>query len=81
VYVINQNDTVSVRTVKLGPSDGKETQVVSGLSAGERVVIDGTDRLRDGQKVTIPPPPGQNANATSGQQPAATHQPPKKQQQ
>lgn len=80
VYVINQNETVSVRPVKLGPSDGKETQVVSGLSAGERVVIDGTDRLRDGQKVTIPPPPGQNANATSGQQPAATHQHNKQQQ-
>src|SRR5579859_389189 len=61
VYVINQNDTVSVRPVKLGPTDGKETQVLSGLAAGERVVTDGTDRLRDGQKVTIPPPPGHNA--------------------
>jgi multidrug efflux system membrane fusion protein len=80
VYVINQNSTVSVRPVKLGATDGKETQVISGLSAGEKVVTDGTDRLRDGQKVTIPPPPGQNANATSGQQPAATHQQSKQQQ-
>lgn len=79
VYVINQNNTVSVRPVKLGPTDGKETQVISGLSAGDRVVIDGTDRLRDGQTVTIPPPPGQNASAQPGQ-PAATQQHRKQQQ-
>jgi multidrug efflux system membrane fusion protein len=58
--------------VKLGPTDGKETQVLSGLSAGERVVTDGTDRLRDGQKVTIPPPPGQNAQG--GQPPQGERQ-------
>ena len=63
VYVINQDNTVSVRPIKLGPTDGKMTQVISGLSAGERVVTDGTDRLRDGQKVTIPPPTNQNAQA------------------
>ena len=58
VYVINADSTVSVRPVKLGPTDGSYEQVLSGLNAGERVVTDGTDRLRDGQKVTIPPPPG-----------------------
>lgn len=78
VYVINQNDTVSVRPITIGATDGKETQVLSGLSAGERVVTDGTDRLRDGQKVTIPPPPGQNARA--GQPAAAEHQQRRKQQ-
>ncbi len=54
VYVINANDTVSVKTVKIGVTDGKLEQVVSGLSAGDRVVTDGTDRLRDGAKVTVP---------------------------
>ncbi|HTI83478.1 MAG TPA: MdtA/MuxA family multidrug efflux RND transporter periplasmic adaptor subunit [Acetobacteraceae bacterium] len=78
VYVINQNDTVSVRPIAIGATDGKETQVLSGLSAGERVVTDGTDRLRDGQKVTIPPPPGQNAQA--GQPGAPEHQQRRKQQ-
>jgi multidrug efflux system membrane fusion protein len=56
VYVINADNTVTARPVKLGPTDGGYEQVLSGLSAGERVVIDGTDRLRDGQKVMIPPP-------------------------
>jgi multidrug efflux system membrane fusion protein len=54
VYVINTNDTVSVRTVALGQTDGPMASVDSGLSVGERVVVDGTDRLRDGARVTIP---------------------------
>jgi membrane fusion protein, multidrug efflux system len=53
VYVINANDTVSVRAVSIGPTDGSMAAVNSGLSLGERVVIDGTDRLRDGARVTI----------------------------
>ncbi len=54
VYVINADDTVSVKTVKLGVTDGALEQVVSGLSPGDRVVTDGTDRLKDGAKVTVP---------------------------
>jgi multidrug efflux system membrane fusion protein len=79
VYVINQNDTVSVRPIKVGPIDGNTAQAISGLSAGERVVTDGTDRLRDGQKVTIPPPPSKSASATP--QPAAQEHQHRRQQQ
>ncbi|MDB5518711.1 MAG: efflux transporter periplasmic adaptor subunit [Tardiphaga sp.] len=53
VYVINANDSVSVRPVSMGPTDGPMAAVSSGLSVGERVVVDGTDRLRDGARVTI----------------------------
>jgi membrane fusion protein, multidrug efflux system len=53
VYVINADNTVSVRQVSTGPVDGNVTAINSGLSAGDRVVTDGTDRLRDGLKVTI----------------------------
>jgi multidrug efflux system membrane fusion protein len=56
VYVINANNTVSVRPVKVGPTDGGFMAVLSGLQAGEKVVTDGTDRLRDGATVTVPPP-------------------------
>jgi len=54
VYLVNADDTVSVRKVTLGPQDGGMMQVVSGLNPGDRVVTDGTDRLHDGAKVTIP---------------------------
>jgi len=53
VYLINADDTVSVRPIKLGPTDGETTQVESGLAAGDRVVVDGADRLRDGAPVTV----------------------------
>jgi multidrug efflux system membrane fusion protein len=73
VYVINQDDTVSVRPIKVGPIDGAQAQVISGLSAGDRVVTDGTDRLRDGQKVTIPPPPSKNASSPAQPPPQQQH--------
>lgn len=55
VYVLEPDDTVSVRKVDLGPQDGGMIAVKSGLSPGERVVVDGADRLRDGAKVAIAP--------------------------
>jgi multidrug efflux system membrane fusion protein len=54
VYVVNADNTVSVQPIKLGPTDGPMAAVTSGLSAGQRVVVDGLDRLRDGARVTIP---------------------------
>jgi len=51
VYVANANNTVSVRKITTGPSDGIHTVVTSGLRAGETVVVDGTDRLSDGAKI------------------------------
>ena len=54
VYLINANNTVSVRPISVGPTDGAMAHVKSGLSVGERVVVDGTDRLRDGARVTVP---------------------------
>jgi multidrug efflux system membrane fusion protein len=78
VYVINANSTVSVKTVKLGVTDGPLAQVTSGLSPGDRVVTDGTDRLRDGTKVTVPPPATQAGAAQGGAAttPAAPASPP-----
>ena len=53
VYLVGADDTVSVRTVDLGPLDGAMYAVNSGLSPGDRVVVDGADRLRDGAKILI----------------------------
>jgi multidrug efflux system membrane fusion protein len=54
VYVVKPDNTVTVRQIKTGPVDGEHTSIVSGLQTGERVVIDGSDRLREGAKITIP---------------------------
>ena len=51
VYLVNANNSVSVHKVTLGPSDGKNTVITSGLAAGNIVVTDGTDRLSDGAKI------------------------------
>jgi membrane fusion protein, multidrug efflux system len=63
VYVINADNTVSVRQVSTGPVDRNITAINSGLSAGERVVTDGTDRLRDGVKVLVV---GESGSAPGG---------------
>jgi multidrug efflux system membrane fusion protein len=53
VYVVDAENTVSVRPVVVGPADGERTAVTSGLKLGENVVIDGADRLRAGAKVAV----------------------------
>jgi multidrug efflux system membrane fusion protein len=52
VFLVKPDDSVTLRGVKLGPSEGGVTAVNSGIAAGDRVVVDGTDRLREGVKVT-----------------------------
>jgi membrane fusion protein, multidrug efflux system len=53
VYLLNEDLTVSKRDIVTGPTDGKSTVITSGLKAGDKVVIDGVDRLRDGAKVKV----------------------------
>jgi multidrug efflux system membrane fusion protein len=54
VYTIKPDMTSSVRPIKLGPADGDEVSVEEGLSAGEMVVVEGADKLREGSKVDLP---------------------------
>ncbi|HBK06175.1 MAG TPA: multidrug transporter subunit MdtA [Acetobacteraceae bacterium] len=53
VYLVNADNTVSVRPVKLGVTDGDRVEVISGLAPGDRIVIDGADKLRDGAKINV----------------------------
>ena len=67
VYLVNANNTVSVHKVTLGPSDGKNTVITSGLSAGNIVVTDGTDRLSDGAPIKAAAArPAAGASSASG---------------
>lgn len=54
VFVVNAQNTVSMRTVTVGPQQGDSVSVLKGLNPGELVVTDGADRLKDGSQVTVP---------------------------
>jgi multidrug efflux system membrane fusion protein len=81
VYLVGADDTVSARTVVLGPLDGAMYAINAGLSLGDRVVVDGADRLRDGAKVLAATPGdesgGQPARPGNGEPPDASGRPSK----
>jgi membrane fusion protein, multidrug efflux system len=54
VYLVNADRTVAVRPVTLGAVDGERVAVASGVAAGDVVVTEGGDRLRDGATVQLP---------------------------
>jgi membrane fusion protein, multidrug efflux system len=67
VYIVNPDHTVSMRTVTTGPTDGNDIAITKGLTAGETVVTDGADQLRDGATVLLPgeKPPAAAAGAVA----------------
>lgn len=67
VYVVGADNKVQIRNLKLGVSDGEQTVVKEGLAKGDRIVLEGTDRLREGTLVEVvddasqvPTTPGQH---------------------
>jgi multidrug efflux system membrane fusion protein len=65
VYVVKEDQSVTMRQVKPGPTEAEMTVIESGLAAGERVVIDGVDRLREGAKVQVADKRGGGAPAAA----------------
>ena len=57
VYVVTPANIVEVRTVQTGIVEGSTVAIESGLSTGERVVVDGMDKLRAGSSVRVTPGP------------------------
>ena len=53
VYVIDSNDEAALRTVTLGPAYQQSFVVQSGLNAGDRVVTEGTQKVKPGAKVIV----------------------------
>jgi membrane fusion protein, multidrug efflux system len=53
VYVVKADQTAAVQRVRLGPGDGQHISVLEGLQPGDKVVVDGSDRLREGAKVML----------------------------
>jgi multidrug efflux system membrane fusion protein len=53
VYVVDAEKKASMRSVELGVTEGERVAVLKGVEAGERVVLEGLDRLRDGRPLEI----------------------------
>lgn len=65
VFAVDAGGRVALRPVKVLASDADVSAVQGGLHAGDRVVVDGTDRLRDGASVEVMDPAAV-ASAASG---------------
>ncbi|MGC2062411.1 MAG: MdtA/MuxA family multidrug efflux RND transporter periplasmic adaptor subunit [Thermodesulfovibrionales bacterium] len=53
VYMVKSDNTVDSRVVTLGVIQGDQTSITEGLDAGDVVVVDGAERLKDGSRVEI----------------------------
>src|SRR5262245_2206177 len=51
VYVVNPDDSVAIRSVRVGTTNAERSEIVSGIAPREMIVIDGVDRLQAGSKV------------------------------
>jgi membrane fusion protein (multidrug efflux system) len=51
VMVVDAQNMVSVRTIKLGDKSEKDVVVLDGLNPGERVIVEGMQKVRPGSQV------------------------------
>jgi membrane fusion protein, multidrug efflux system len=64
VYVVGQGDTVTARDIQPGPWSGSRWIIDKGLDGGERVVVDGVQKVRPGAVVKPVALADSNANTT-----------------
>jgi membrane fusion protein (multidrug efflux system) len=62
VAVVTSDDTVSIRLVTVGDQVGDSWIVTAGLKPGERVVVEGLQKLRDGAPVRVVPAPAKTGS-------------------
>lgn len=68
VYVVNADKTVATREITVLPQNNGQTYVVaSGLRASERIVVDGVNQLKNGQKINPITPAQLKANQAKEQ--------------
>jgi len=66
VFVVKNDNTVTIRPIKLGHTEADRVAIRSGLEPGEVVVTDGTDKLREGGAVEIVSKDGEGVGAQAG---------------
>ena len=54
VWVLKADRTVTMRSITRGEATVEKVQIATGLQAGEQVITEGADRLKEGAKVTLP---------------------------
>jgi membrane fusion protein, multidrug efflux system len=54
VWVLKDDKSVTMRSITRGEATVDKVQIASGLQAGEQVITEGADRLKEGAKVTLP---------------------------
>jgi membrane fusion protein (multidrug efflux system) len=80
VAVVDQNNKVSIRPVKMGERIDAQWEVTEGLKPGDRVVVQGAQKVKEGSTVTVKEwtPPAQSAipKASAPQASASPQKPP-----
>ena len=71
VYVVKADSTAEMRLVALGEIQGGDASIRTGLKPGEMVVIDGSDRIREGAKVEVKAPRSGSAQGDAAGKPEA----------
>lgn len=74
LYVVTQDGVAHTRGVSVGEGGDGLSVILSGLAVGEKVVVDGADRLRDGSSVEIKTPKAKPAEAQNATDANATAQ-------
>lgn len=53
IFLLNSDQTVSIKSVTTGIVTGDDTVITAGVSPGQNVIVEGTDKLTDGAKVNV----------------------------
>jgi hypothetical protein len=67
VIVVGSDNIAHIRTVKLGSQVGPNIVIASGLNAGEQVVTEGNDKVREGMKLAPQPDTTPTPTPSAGQ--------------
>lgn len=66
VFLVKPDNTVTIKQIQLGTTDGEKTQITSGLEVGDVVVMTGVDKLQEGSKVQVHMEDASESQAGSG---------------
>jgi hypothetical protein len=53
IAIVDKDDVVRIRKVRLGRDSGKTIDIVSGVTEGDRIVLNPSDLLKDGARVRV----------------------------